>query len=1610
MENKKKGWIKWLIIGIAALLVAGGVLLAVMLLGQNDEGNAVGCDGRIYINVDRASYFGTDMPRYANDDGTYTVQFAVDGEQVRLTVKDITTVNHIDSREIMGLSFDEDGVVTGVVDIEEFTGGYAVKNMYAEAVNGNEILCNGASDYNGFQKTIILNENTKVYQGCGAGILTGTPATVAYDDELTAVMDEKGNITHVFIIPYQEPGDIYWNHTRMYDSTAGMTTREPDITGVYTYEMSVNGEQVTVKTRDMAIATALDKEAAKSYGLRFDEDGYVSEVIVAKTEVHGSYFASWHHVTEVNGNAVTTLKVASGNDQGQSHKGVLSRNCKIFDVSGVSGPIGTQVDSVQPGDQIHGLKDCRGQVCYVFIINRRVTDSAMYWNVNRNYNSTTKETGRTPDADGWYHILLAANGEQVTLKTKDKALVTAMDARADKHFGLKLDGDVITAVYTPSQITGGTFFASWYDVIEFSDTSVTARRNISGSSYGKVATAPIAENCKIYNVSSVYDSHVGEETTLRLGDRIHGETNVDGELEYIYVVNRLVDSPLYWNVNRMWDSKNSVSTRKPNADGVYEILLAYGGKQEMFYTTDPAVVRSIDAKADRYFGLEVHSGNMITKYYHPDSVTGGTYFASWCDVTKVGDDGITALRTLKGSNFGTYYTAQTSPEGCQIYNVSSGYTYFCGEPTHVKIGDRIQGQTDYNGYLVYIYIVENRTTEYPTAQHECTHVQEDVDWKVWTGVSGISESGHYVLEDDLVLTANRTIADNIDVTLCLNGHTISGDVSLLTVRYGATLTICDHKNGDGTWAGTMSSGFTGTSGGVLYAYDGATVNVYGGNFYHTATCKMAGLMGIGNKGAGATLNIYDGLFSGGTTTGDGGNFYIYEGATMNVYGGTIQNGTSAGNGGNIRAHSKTAVNVYGGTIQNGTAKTGGNIYIGTVAQKAEVTDYASLSITGGTVQNGSATGSRGGNIAVINAAKGTISGGQILGGTTTNDGGSIIVSRFDADTHSDTTLTVTGGTISGGTAPANGGNFWLYKGTLELQGGTVTGGTAKLGGGIYVLTDGKLHMDDVTITGNTVKNGVGGDVYAVTKSTVTLNGKVNISNMFLNNGIMELGADGLDDSSKIGVHKVVTGPILNTADEKDAACFESINEDYTVAYENAQVVLQDQNPPHSHCICNGDSVGLGGHESCTTATWTAWESATSLPTDSGYYYLTCDVDLSSGSHVNLARGVQQHICLNGFDIKGPKSDTMWWVREYLSISDCKGDGQVISQSTVSGTMLHVFCNHKDDGPAGTFELYGGTLTAAKKSSQSTGILMIGNSGTKACYFNMYGGKITGGQATKEGGAIFLNTTGAVMNMYGGEISGNKADTMGGGVYVSKGVFNMHGGTIENNTAGTYGGGVYASSGTFNLYGGTIKDNTATTNGGNLYVNTNGKAFIYGGTIEGGSAAHGGSINTQGTITMSGGTVTGGWTTGSSGEGGNIRIGGSGVFTLKGGIIENGGVKDGATVTNKGGNVLTFGTLIIEGGKITGGKCKLNGGNIAMWGGKLTMTDGTVENGYAPNNGGNICVDNSATISVTGGTVTGGTAGGNGGGIYVSANSTATVTGTVTGNKKSDGTDSDIYEA
>ena len=193
---------------------------------------------------------------------------------------------------------------------------------------------------------------------------------------------------------------------------------------------------------------------------------------------------------------------------------------------------------------------------------------------------------------------------------------------------------------------------------------------------------------------------------------------------------------------------------------------------------------------------------------------------------------------------------------------------------------------------------------------------------------------------------------------------------------------------------------------------------------------------------------------------------------------------------------------------------------------------------------------------------------------------------------------------------------------------------------------------------------------------------------------------------------------------------------------------------------------------------------------------------------------------------------------------------------------------------------------------------------------------------------------------------------GSGVSVGgTGGFYMYGGSITGNTA-DHGGGVYVGGGQFTMYGGEISGNTATVRGGGVSV-SGGEFNMRGGTI-GGAAADKANKAKNG--------------------GGGVHVSNSGEFTMSGSasITNN-------TADNGGGVYVGGGQFTMYGGEISGNTATVSGGGVDVSGGTFTMSGGRIT--------GNI-----------------------GSGVFVNDNTTFTVSGapTVTGNTRNRDIDSNVY--
>lgn len=253
-------------------------------------------------------------------------------------------------------------------------------------------------------------------------------------------------------------------------------------------------------------------------------------------------------------------------------------------------------------------------------------------------------------------------------------------------------------------------------------------------------------------------------------------------------------------------------------------------------------------------------------------------------------------------------------------------------------------------------------------------------WTELTAKGGSLAAGKYYLSGDLTLT-NFLGINGQDVTICLNGHVLTGKSgsSLIQAANGGTLTICDcgsteHKgylNAEGLWkagdsvpdgcteynltGGVITGGNSGYGdGGAVNIASGTTVTFTGGNIagntagsgggvYNNGTLNLEGGKIVGNKGsyygggvcsARGTVNMSGGDISYNTT--DSGNDSsqgggVYSGSTFNMTGGTISHNHVNGTGGGVYFAWGSTGSITDGTITHNTASaSAAGVYCNTI--------------------------------------------------------------------------------------------------------------------------------------------------------------------------------------------------------------------------------------------------------------------------------------------------------------------------------------------------------------------------------------------------------------------------------------------------------------------------------------------------------------------------------------------------------------------------------------------------------------------------------------------------------------------------------------------------------
>ena len=1254
---------------------------------------------KIYWNLDREDYPVTEdgMPTRAVAAGIYRARFAVDGQQVDLFFDNSYLMAEADGFDFVGLKVDENNYVREVIPVEYCTGGVAVLNYTVESFDGETLLCNAVSNLRGQQIKLRVNEKTAVYNVGGEGLLVGLPGQIEIGQKVCAVMGYDGYLTHVFVEPPFAMQPVYWNVNRQYDSNNQISTRESDVLGVYTILFAVDGQQVELKTKDVVVANAIDKFAAKCMHLEFDEEGFITKALHPGKATGGTSKASWYHIMELREDGFRAEKF-SGNDKGSIYNGKFAREYVVYDMTGKSDPVGTPTE-LRESDQVHCLTDENGDICIVFVVGGRYRDLEIYWNIDRCWNATSKTSTRICDREGWYYLRFAYEGKQVTLRTQDAAVVNTIDSRAARACALELDGDIIVAAHAPNVTAHGQTFASWMNVTKIDkDGTIYAVK-----SDGSTDQAIMTEETKVYNVSPTA-RFVGCTTDVRVGDLIHGLKGFDGKVYTIYVITRPLKSPIYWNVERKYSSSTKETTRTPDAEGYYHITLAYDGKQETFKTQDKKLVTAIDSIATRVCGMEAYDG-IISQVYAAKEIYGygGGSKAGWCDIIAINGTTVTVKKNISSDkDYGSVYTL-TIPENTPVYNGSTNVDDFVGEKTTLKVGDRIHSLLSENGKIVWVVVVERpldleiywNIVKYSLDGDGHTTRPQDADGGYSFLLSAAGEQYTYK-------TYDQAIADYIDsrAARCTAMRIRDGIITQAVVPTSVA------KGLGGSFASWMNIVEIGEDG-TIYAVksDGST-----DSGMPIENCEVYDVSGVsGFAGIPTTPKVGDLIH--GLRNGDGNISIIYvidrpyvkycEACGAEVQW-TKYDGASKPTG---HRYLDQDYNDFGGiTVEAGKTLcldlNGHNLH-GKSGTFRMLNIYGTLNLMGeGTVMSHYASAKMAPGFYVQTGGTFNMYGGDLTSEFSSQRAGVGMVQA---------TFNMYDGSIYGGEATSgDGGNLEIIGGTAKLLGGKIYGGKASgNGGGIYSYIN-------ITVGGNLeVTGNAGSNLQLAVGKKITVND---------------------DFTGAIGI--TGTGVFTGTVAAGMEARFTS-DAGYEIV-RNASNALELKTPAHKHCVCHGTE----NHGGCTSVEWQPW---TGTVADGGHYYLTAD--LKDQAVIEIKAGMTVSICLNGHNIDG-KSNTLRIFNVYGTLNLC-GEGTVEAHNA-STKMAPVF--YVQTG--GTFNMYGGNLTSEFSSPR-------GAVGLVQATFNMYGGKIYGGYSTGNGGNLEILASGTVKmvagEISGGRADGNGND-------------------------------------------------------------------------------------------------------------------------------------------------------------------------------------------------------------------------------------------------------------
>lgn len=1523
MSNQGKNR-KSLVIGIIAAVVILAAILVLLLTqciggqpAQTQPTTAPGaatdstepvtvCD--LYWNLDRKLYDGKSeagmSSREPSEDGYFHIRMFKDGEIVELRAADRKVINSLDIQNLMGLEFDQNGIVIGVTPIDDLPVEKLAWQFYIQSVGGKMIKTNSSVGMDGMEVMLKTDDNTGIWDMTGLSGEVGCKAAPMNTDRVMAIGNADGRVTHIFIYERQNymlthEGEcqhckktVTWNEWTKKDEL-------PVATGHYQLMNDISMRTQSNQLEDAKVCIDLNgkrvdgKKNIRVYAM-FNPGTELA--IMDTSEGQTGVLAS-------HGQSTQGLIVWPRYGQFHLYGGTLDASDAVTNYFGaaVEVPVGSYM-------YMHG-----GTIIGGTAIPRK-TDKGTY----------TGGMGGAVLVSGKFVM----NGGTIKDGRATSVVTAWNDDGTPKTYQMGHGGNLFVASTGYAEINGGVIKDG-------------VAENCGGNIYvngggeliindGIISYGRCTGNNK--NGGSVFLATRGK-ITQNGGSLLYGETTNMGGVLYIngkYVMNGGVIAG-----GRTRNFKTGKLKPEQHNDNVFLV----NGEFHMYGGRVAGRFSAVDSKSDNNYCTVLLSGyatidggenctNNLTLSQSAGTVK--VIVGNLADSARIGVSSTTGIfsQPTKQENLDNFFSCT---EGAEIlyyegrlaqgrlqcicgsnsdnladhrgeckengakklvyaaWNSTSSmpaYTgnYFLNKNMNVSGTAQVVTQDDGKDLVIRIDLNGKQVTSKGTRWYSLFENKnyKDADGKVNPDVEG--EACYFTVSDSVgtgkVILPDRGSAGAQGVLIW--GRYPDSVINIYGGYFDATELYSDKYAGVViTTAGTLNmygghlNGGRGTNGGIVVVDATGTFNMYDGIIENGVAKSSGGNVYVaGNKSTKqfATMNMYGGIIRGGsvnkdgTATGDlgyGGN--IAMGGTLNMYGGQILDGialkgTSGGGlGGNI--YVSYHANLYGGKISGGEGSVGGNL--------GTNTDIAKLLLDGVQVLDGTAT--NGGNIAInVRGNQGvTIKGNTLVsGGTATNAGGNYYSSLF-LENKTNMKALIDGATIENGTAK-DGGNLYVYSGSdLTVKNATITGGKASnLGGHIVVAQNSKLTMSGTDLAGGTANNS--GNIY------IGGGCEVNLSNLTVSGGVSKTNVGGVFAGSKTKLtldHVTLSG---NTATGNGGNLY---NEGATVTITGSTI----ENGKATGGSKYGGNIVIGG-KGTITMTDTVVRGGTTAGAAGSIY-------VGSGSTLNATKTT-----LTG-GTAGTNGGNI-----YL-----EGGIATFTDSTIENGKA-------PRGLAGNIV----ATSSAKLTLKNTNV----KNGTANASANLYVGANT------------------VLNFTDAEFSGGVAKTYAGNIYLgSKSNTTMNRVTISGGTAGTHGGNIYSENGaTVNITDSVITGGTATGNGGSVVAASSVNMTMTRTQLTGGKTnGNGGNLYITSSVKLIDCEVSGG----SAQHGGNVAMDGSSTLNIQNTEITSG------TATGNGGAMQMWGSakLIMNGGKIANNKAA-TGENISATGSNtFEIKDGVIGGGF-----------------------------------------------------------------